>query len=88
MSGSDERRPPRPLGRGLGLGAAALFAAGLVAGLFLGQMVLGVPLVALGLVLYAVRGYLQTGDRAVAGVLIFVALAMTGIEMIIHFLGP
>lgn len=88
MSEFEERRPPRPVVWGLGLGAVALFAVGAIAGLFLGWMMVGVPLVAVGLALYAVRGYLQTGDRAVAGVLIFVALAMTGVEMIVHFLGP
>jgi hypothetical protein len=85
---SGQKRIPRSVRRGLNVGAALLFAAGVITGLFLGWMIVGVPLVALGLVLYALGGYLQTGDRAVAGVLIFVAFVMTGIELIVHFLGP
>ena len=39
-------------------------------------------------ILFASRGYLNTGDKAVAGALIFVALVAIGTEAIIHFLGP
>ncbi len=45
-------------------------------------------LFALGGILYAMRGYLNTGDKAVAGALIFVALVAIGIEAIVYFLGP
>ena len=38
--------------------------------------------------LFAVRGYLNTGDKAVAGALIFVAVVAIGIEAIVYFLGP
>ena len=48
----------------------------------------GVLLFALGAVLFAVRGYLNTGDRAVAWALIFVALVAIGIEAIVYFMGP
>jgi uncharacterized membrane protein len=49
---------------------------------------LGVLLFALGAILFAVRGYLNTGDKAVAGALIFVALVAIGIEAIVYYLGP
>ena len=52
------------------------------------RVLLGVLLFALGAILFAVRGYLNTGDKAVAGALIFVALVATGIEAIVYFLGP
>ena len=32
--------------------------------------------------------YLNTGDKAVAGALIFVALVAIGIEAIVYFIGP
>jgi hypothetical protein len=51
-------------------------------------MLLGVLLFALGAILFAVRGYLNTGDKAVTGALIFVALVAIGIEAIVYFLGP
>ncbi len=88
MGEFEEKQSLRPVRLGLGLGAATFIAAGVITGLLLGWMIVGVPLLALGLVLYAVRGYLETGDRAVAWVLIFAAFAMTGIEIIVHFLGP
>jgi hypothetical protein len=34
------------------------------------------------------RGYIETGDRVLAGALIFVALVAIGIEAIVYFLGP
>jgi hypothetical protein len=43
---------------------------------------------ALGAILFAVRGYLNTGDKAVAGALIFVTLVAIGIEAIVSLLGP
>ena len=45
-------------------------------------------LFALGAILFAIRGYLNTGDKAVAGALIFVALVAIGIEAIVYFIGP
>ena len=52
------------------------------------SVLLGVLLFALGAILFAVRGYLNTGDKAVAGALIFVAFVAIGIEAIVYFLGP
>jgi hypothetical protein len=52
------------------------------------SVLLGVLLFALGAILFAIRGYLNTGDKAVAGALIFVALVAIGIEAIVYFLGP
>ena len=52
------------------------------------NVLLGVLLFALGAILFAIRGYLSTGDKAVAGALIFVALVAIGIEVIVYFLGP
>jgi hypothetical protein len=43
---------------------------------------------ALGAILFAVRGYLNTDDKAVAGALIFVTVVAIGIEAIVYFLGP
>jgi hypothetical protein len=51
-------------------------------------MLLGVLLFVVGAILFAIRGYLNTGDKAVAGALIFVALVAIGIEAIVSFLGP
>ena len=65
-----------------------LFASGFFVGVVLGSMLLGVLLFALGAILFAVRGYLNTGDKAVAGALIFVSLVAIGIEAIVYFIGP
>ena len=70
------------------MGAGLLFVAGLVLGLLLGEVMLGVLLFALGAILVAIRGYLNTGDKAVTGALIFVALVAIGIEAIVYFLAP
>ena len=43
---------------------------------------------ALGAILFAIRGYLNTGDKPVAGALIFVAVVAIGIEAIVYFIGP
>jgi hypothetical protein len=51
-------------------------------------VLLGVLVFALGAILFAIRGYLNTGDKAVAGALIFVAVVAIGIEAIVYFLGP
>jgi hypothetical protein len=47
-----------------------------------------VLLFALGTILFAVRGYSNTGDKAVAWALIFVAMVAIGIEAIVYFMGP
>jgi hypothetical protein len=73
---------------GLSVGSGLLFATGLFVGVVLRNVLLGVLLFALGAILFAVRGYLNTGDKAVAGALIFVALVAIGIEAIVYFIGP
>ena len=72
----------------MSLGAGLLFVAGLLLGLLLRGVMLGVLLFALGAILVAIRGYLNTGDKAVTGALIFVALVSIGIETIVYFLAP
>ena len=42
----------------------------------------------MGSILFAVRGYMNTGDKAVAGALIFVSVVAIGIEAIVYLLGP
>ena len=88
MKEFEEQRAPRWAERELSWGAALLFAGGLLAGLVLGEALVGVFLLASGAILYTIRGYLNTGDKAVAGALIFVALVTIGIEAVVHFLGP
>jgi hypothetical protein len=72
----------------LSVGSGLLLAAGFFVGVVLRNVLLGVLLFALGAILFAVRGYLNTGDKAVAGALIFVSLVAIGIEAIVYFLGP
>ena len=72
----------------MSVGSGALFATGLFVGVVLRNVLLGVLLFALGAILFAIRGYLSTGDKAVGGALIFVALVAIGIEVIVYFLGP
>ena len=84
----EEKRAPLWTKRGLSLGAALLFVAGLFVGLLFREVMLGVLLFALGAILVAVRGFLNTGDKAVAGALIFVALVAIGIEAIVYLLVP
>jgi len=88
MRDFEEKRVPRSGKRGLSLGAGFSLVAGLFVGLFLQQVSVGVLLFALGAVLFAVRGYLNTGDKAVTGALIFVALVAVGIQAVVYFLGP
>lgn len=64
-----------------------LFAAGLTVGVAY-EVFFGIVLFALGVVLLAARGYLDSGDRAVTGVLIFVAFAAVAIQAIEYFLAP
>jgi hypothetical protein len=84
----EERDAPRWLKLGLSLGSGLLFATGFLVGVVLRSVVLGVLLFALGSILFAIRGYLNTGDKVVAGALIFVAVVAIGIEAIVYFLGP
>ena len=83
-----ERGAPQWVKSGLSVGSILLFVTGLLAGMVLRNVLLGVLLFALGAILFAIRGYLNTGDKAVAGALIFVALVAIGIEVIVYFLGP
>ena len=72
----------------LSVGSGLLFATGFLVGVVLRSVLLGVLLFALGAILFAIRGYLNTGDEAVAGALIFVALVAISIEAIVYFIGP
>jgi hypothetical protein len=83
-----ERRAPRWVKLGLSAGSGLLLATGLYVGMVLRSVLLGVLLFALGAILFAFRGYLNTGDKAVAGALIFVALVAIGIETVTYLLGP
>ena len=73
---------------GLSVGSGLLFATGFLVGVVLRSVLLGVLLFALGAILFAIRGYLNTGDKVVAGALIFVSLVAIGIEAIVYFIGP
>ncbi|MEW6635373.1 MAG: hypothetical protein AB1425_01010 [Actinomycetota bacterium] len=84
----EERRVSRSVKLTLSLAAGLLFASGLLLGVLFGRVGLGVLLFALGAVLFAVRGYLNTGDKVTAGALIFVALVAIGIQAIIYLFGP
>jgi len=88
MQEFEERHAPRWVKLGLSVGSGLLFVAGLFVGVLLRSVLVGVLLFALGTILFALRGYLNTGDKAVAGALIFVALVAIGIEAIVYFLGP
>ena len=56
--------------------------------LLLGDVMLGVLLFALGSILLALRGHLETGGKVVTGTVIFIALVVIGIEAVVYFLGP
>jgi hypothetical protein len=71
----------------LGVGAAVLFLVGLFVGFLAMELTVGVLLFALGSILFAVRGYMETGDKVLAGALVFIALVVIGIEAILYFLG-
>ena len=71
----------------LSVGTVVLLATGFFVGMVLRGVLVGVLLFAFGAILFAVRGYLNTGDKAVAGALIFVAVVAIGIEAIVYFLG-
>ena len=72
----------------MSVGSGLLLAAGFFVGVVLRSVLVGVLLFALGAILFAIRGYLNAGDKAVAGALIFVALVAIGIEAIVYFIGP
>jgi hypothetical protein len=84
----EERRAPRWVKSSLSVGSGLLFATGFFVGVVLRSVLLGVLVFALGAILFAIRGYLNTGDKAVAGALIFVSLVAIGIEAIVYFIGP
>jgi hypothetical protein len=84
----EERHAPRWVKSGLSVGTVVLLVTGFFSGMVLRNVLAGVLLFALGAILFAVRGYINTGDRAVAGALIFVALVAIGIEAIVYFMGP
>jgi hypothetical protein len=88
MREPEERSALRRAKLGLGAGSAVLFLVGLFAGLLAMELTMGVLLFALGTMLFAVRGYMETGDKVLAGVLIFVASVAIGIDAIVYFLGP
>ena len=88
MQEFEERHAPRWVKLGLSAGSGLLFATGFLVGAVLRSMLLGVLLFVVGAILFAIRGYLNTGDKAVAGALTFVALVAIGIEAIVYFLGP
>lgn len=82
-----EKSVSRPVRYALTAGWVLFFLAGITVAV-LGSIPLGVLLFAIGAILFAVRGYLRTGDRAVSGVLIFVALTAIGTQAIVFFLAP
>jgi hypothetical protein len=84
----EQRHAPRWLKLALSVGSGLLFTGGFLVGVVLRSVLLGVLLFALGAILFAIRGYLNTGDKAVAGALIFVSLVAIGIEAIVYLLGP
>jgi hypothetical protein len=84
----EERDAPRWVKASLSVGSGLLFTTGFFVGVVLRSVLVGVLLFALGAILFAVRGYLNTGDKAVAGALIFVSLVAIGIEAIVYFIGP
>jgi hypothetical protein len=83
----EERHAPRWVKSSLSVGTVVLLATGFFVGMVLRSVLVGVLLFAFGAILFAVRGYLNTGDKAVAGALIFVAVVAIGIEAIVYFLG-
>jgi hypothetical protein len=88
MEGSEYQRRWRSIRTSLGIGAILLFLAGLSVGFLLREPMLGMLLFAFGAILFALRGYLETKDKVLAGALIFVALVAIGIEAVVYFLVP
>lgn len=87
MSDAGDDRDRGGTKRALSVGAVVLFVAGFTVGA-LYEVFFGTILAALGVVLLAIRGYMSSDDRAVTGVLIFVALAAVAIQAIEYFLAP
>ncbi len=83
-----EKQVPKGLKHGLSLLSVLLIFGGLAVGLLLGEVAIGILLFALGGIAFALRGYLNTGDKVVTGALIFVAVTAIGIQAIVYFLGP
>jgi hypothetical protein len=88
MREPEGRRAPRRTKLGLGIGSALLLLVGLLVGSLLREVVLGVLLFALGTMLFALHGYLETGDKVEAGVLIFAASVAIGIDAVVYLLSP
>ena len=88
MREPEERSAPRRAKLGLSVGSALLYLVGIFVGLLLGEPTLGVLLFALGTILFALRGYLETGDKVLDGTMIFIASVAIGVEAVVYFLGP
>ncbi len=73
MEKSEKRLASRWVRLSLGVGSALLLLAGLLVGFLVRGVLLGVLLFALGAILFALRSYLEVGEKVVAGALIFVA---------------
>ncbi len=73
-----ERRAPHRATLGLSIGSALLLLSGSSVGLLLEDVMLGVLLFALGSILLALRGHLETGGKVVAGTVILIALVSWG----------
>ena len=88
MSEPKERCASHRAKLGLSIGSALFFLSGPSVGFLLREAMLGVLLIALGGILLALRGYLETGDKVVAGTLFFIALVAIGIAAVVYLLGP
>ncbi len=88
MAQPKERRTPHRANLGLSIGSALLLLSGPSVGFLLREVMLGVLLIALGGILLALRGYLETGDKVVAGALFFIALVAIGMAAVVYLLGP
>ena len=88
MAEPKERRASHRAKLGLSIGSALLLLSGPSVGFLLREVMLGVLLIALGGILLALRGYLETGDKVVAGTLFFIALVAIGIAAVVYLLGP
>ena len=85
MNGNQDEN--RNLKVALNAGIVLFVVAGLAVGA-LWEVFFGTIIFATGVVLLAIRGYMGSGDRAVTGVLIFVAFAAVAIQAIEYFLAP
>jgi peptidoglycan/LPS O-acetylase OafA/YrhL len=88
MGEPKERRAPHRATLGVSIASALLLLAGPSVGFLLAEVTLGVMLFALGGILLALRGYLETGDKVVAGALFFIALVAIGMAAVVYLLGP